>query len=261
MFEKFKTMDEVNAYLGSATIECLFCGNHYQQLGNHILRAHAIDCVEYKEHFGIPRSRKLVSAPLHEKLSAATARRIAAQGEGWLEEFMAKGAAARDASTTEKRIAHVPAVRARLKETGLAGVRASHEKMGGKLAMVRCPDCSVEHQVSAWAATRKGSVLCPPCKQAHIRHTSRNRPDKAARSARQEGIRRARIANGEIISVLARDIFDFVNVQSGPVTTAEIIAAVWPGHPEIKRVNFKKRISDLLNAGRLKKVRPGVYFT
>ncbi len=70
----FQTLDEIDAYLGGLTIECLLCGKQYQQLGNHLRQAHALDCEGYKRQFGIPKSRTLVSDRLHEKLSVTSVK-------------------------------------------------------------------------------------------------------------------------------------------------------------------------------------------
>jgi len=259
--DEFKTLDEIDAYLGGSTIECLICGGVFQQLGNHIRPAHTIDCAEYKEQFGIPRTRKLVSARLHEKLNAASAKMILARGDEWEECFKKKGEAARGKSNLGNKIVHVPAVKTRLREIGLAGCNSSHKKYKDGLKPTTCPDCGVSHQVPAWASFRKDVTRCPACKKSHMQLMDRNRPNKKERNARHSKNRRERVGSGESISTLGREIFEYVVAQNRPVKTKEIVGALYPKHSDIKKVNFKKRISDLLISGHLLRVKPGIYLS
>ncbi|WP_395451174.1 MucR family transcriptional regulator [Aminobacter sp. UC22_36] len=58
--EKFRTNEEIAAYLRGDKIACLLCGKFYRQLSPHTARIHNIDAADYKERFGIPQCRGLV---------------------------------------------------------------------------------------------------------------------------------------------------------------------------------------------------------
>lgn len=255
-FEMFKTMDELNAYFGRPFIECLLCGKEYQALGNHIRIAHAWNCQEYKLHFGIPVTQRLVSARLHQKLSAAATKMMEARGTEWEVNFKERG---RKHSNIGKTWVPVPAIARKLRQSAKKGAAASHEKFKGQSCSVACPECGASHEVTAWASFSKRGVLCADCLRVRINKRERNRPNKAERNVSKNVNRRARLANGEIIGSLAQEIYDYVSVQTEDVGIGEIIDAIWPRHPKIVRANFKKRVSDLLSAKRLVAIRPGVY--
>lgn len=67
--EVFKTYHEINEYFSGDEITCLLCGNGYTTLPAHLGSIHGISADAYKEMFGLPLSRGLVSDSHHEKIS------------------------------------------------------------------------------------------------------------------------------------------------------------------------------------------------
>lgn len=56
----FETMAEVDEYLGQELIQCLECGRHYKMLtGKHLRLVHGMTPDEYRQRWGIPRTRGL----------------------------------------------------------------------------------------------------------------------------------------------------------------------------------------------------------
>lgn len=256
--QMFRTMDAVEAYLGGATIRCLLCGREMQQLGNHLRAKHAWDKDQYKRHFGIPKTRKLVSGALHEKLSAAADKMMAKRGSEWDQNFKQRGIAISHSTVRNRSYVPVLATVDKLRGNAAKASRAFHAKYSGS-AMSLCPDCGRLHPTSAQAALKKDGVRCPGCRTLWQRKKERASASTKARTKKQYKKRQARIGGGEIVSQLAQDIYDFVAGREGPARTKEIIEAVSGKHPGIKRQNYKKRISDLLAAGRLERVEPGLY--
>lgn len=67
---KFQTMAEVDAYFAQDPLPCLICGGRYNSLHQHVYHTHKMKADEYKEQFGIPWRRGLISASMREKQSA-----------------------------------------------------------------------------------------------------------------------------------------------------------------------------------------------
>lgn len=65
---QFATMAEVDAYLSGNLIQCLECGHFFRSLARH-LKQHGFDADQYREKFGIPWGRGLISSQLHTALS------------------------------------------------------------------------------------------------------------------------------------------------------------------------------------------------
>jgi hypothetical protein len=57
----FATPSELERYFSGDTIECLVCGHHFLRLGSHLISKHGMTIDEYKERFGLPWSRALVT--------------------------------------------------------------------------------------------------------------------------------------------------------------------------------------------------------
>ncbi len=260
-FEAFKTMDEVDSYLGGSSIVCLICDGYYQALGNHLRLAHAWDCASYKLHYGIPKTRKLVSDRLHQKLSALSEKMMAARGTEWEVNFKERGREFHGGRKGQH-YTPVPATVRKLRQNQKMASLAAHAKLDGKIRLAQCPDCGTAHHVPAVASYKSSGVCCPSC--LRIRTTGRElkrrgSPERIAQGKKRTALRDGRIRNGEIISTLAGEIRDYIAKQDNAVTTAVIIEAIWPAHPGIARVNFKKRISELLRAEQIIAVRPGLY--
>lgn len=54
--ERFKSREELVAYLSGDRITCLLCGNAFRFLAPHIKRTHGIPSETYKAQFGIPQN-------------------------------------------------------------------------------------------------------------------------------------------------------------------------------------------------------------
>jgi hypothetical protein len=60
MKQIFQTREEVNEYLTSTpSIECLLCHKRFDSLAGHVSKKHGITLIEYKEKFGLPRTKPL----------------------------------------------------------------------------------------------------------------------------------------------------------------------------------------------------------
>lgn len=57
----FETMEEVDAYYDAEKLTCLMCGHAYVALHVHLRNSHAMTADEYKEKYGIPWRRGLIS--------------------------------------------------------------------------------------------------------------------------------------------------------------------------------------------------------
>lgn len=72
----FESKAEVEAYFEGEKIECLLCGRMLKSLSTHLSRIHDVECDEYREKFGLPYSKGLVSSVTSGKCSAGLHRRI-----------------------------------------------------------------------------------------------------------------------------------------------------------------------------------------
>jgi hypothetical protein len=59
---QFKARREIENYFSGATIECLLCRRHFKRLQTHLAAKHQMSADEYKERFGLPWTRGLISA-------------------------------------------------------------------------------------------------------------------------------------------------------------------------------------------------------
>lgn len=75
----FKDMEEVREYFDRDKLTCLFCGREYISLHKHLLFSHDVTPEVYKETFGLPWRRGLISRVLKEK-QAKTMNRQRKQG-------------------------------------------------------------------------------------------------------------------------------------------------------------------------------------
>lgn len=65
----FKTVFEIENYFSGDKIECLVCGKWFKELGWHLKKKHNMQCDEYREKYGLPWTRGLVSEELHVRKS------------------------------------------------------------------------------------------------------------------------------------------------------------------------------------------------
>ena len=69
---KFTTRVEVDRYFSNDEgIQCLLCGRFLGTLQNHLQIVHGISHEEYRERYGLPWRKGLVSRKVSKKLSAA----------------------------------------------------------------------------------------------------------------------------------------------------------------------------------------------
>ena len=78
-FATFRTQAQVKRYLGGATISCLLCGGCFQRLASHLAYKHDLSARQYKDRYGLPRSRGLTSKKPRLKSGWSPARRAKAR--------------------------------------------------------------------------------------------------------------------------------------------------------------------------------------
>jgi len=76
----FKTVAEIGKYYSGDRIQCLVCGKWFKELGWHLKKKHEMSCDEYKEKYGLPWARGLVSEELHIRRSDI-AKKLTASGK------------------------------------------------------------------------------------------------------------------------------------------------------------------------------------
>ena len=78
----FETKEEINKYFSGDKIQCLICCKWFMSLGCHVLKMHDITVDEYKDKFGLPYSRGLVSDAYRAVQSKRMLKRYAAGEKG-----------------------------------------------------------------------------------------------------------------------------------------------------------------------------------
>jgi len=74
---KFTTKDEIDQYFSNADgIQCLLCGRFFENLSGHLWIFHDISHEQYRDHYGLPWRKGLVSRKVSEKLSSILTKRI-----------------------------------------------------------------------------------------------------------------------------------------------------------------------------------------
>jgi len=74
---QFKTRSEVEEYFSNEEgIQCLLCGQAMETLHNHLQIVHGVSHQEYRERYGLPWRKGLVSRAVSKKLSTALTNRI-----------------------------------------------------------------------------------------------------------------------------------------------------------------------------------------
>ena len=162
----FKTMAEVDAYLGGETIRCTICGGDFEMLGTH-LRSHRVTQRDYKTSMGIPLTRKLSVEKIRKRAQSRAIKRIA-NGE------MRTSADPEHA----KLIARVP--RAIVRPTAPAAIASMRHglKTNPSLTPVpsACSQCGADAGMRREHAVLKHAcrILCRDCKkQRHIESEQR----------------------------------------------------------------------------------------
>jgi predicted transcriptional regulator len=75
--EPFQTREQVDEYLSGESLQCLICGRRFNGLHMHLKFKHGITDDEYRQRFGIPRSRSLTSVTYRAKATAGQAATVA----------------------------------------------------------------------------------------------------------------------------------------------------------------------------------------
>lgn len=65
----FETIEELEAYTGGPTIQCLECGKWFKSLATHLPRIHGMSHDDYRQKWGIPKRFALAGTATREKLS------------------------------------------------------------------------------------------------------------------------------------------------------------------------------------------------
>ena len=74
---KFKTLEEIDEYLGDKRVQCLRCGRWFSMLGIHLRLKHGMTTDEYREIYGIPWSMGLDSKEQTARRGVESKKRIA----------------------------------------------------------------------------------------------------------------------------------------------------------------------------------------
>lgn len=74
------SLEEINSYLRDDRIVCLRCGKSYKSLATHINRIHGLTGDEYRDMYGLPWGRGLITPETRQNHSKSTISRIEA---GW----------------------------------------------------------------------------------------------------------------------------------------------------------------------------------
>jgi hypothetical protein len=81
----FECREDVDSYLGGDKIICLLCGLDFRGLGPHLSAVHLISDDQYREKYGLPYKRGLVSAASHALMSESAKKCFADNKEAKLE--------------------------------------------------------------------------------------------------------------------------------------------------------------------------------
>ena len=74
---KFSTKDEIDHYFSNADgIQCLLCGHFFKNLSVHLRIGHDISHEQYRDWYGLPWRKGLVSRKVSKKLSSILTKRI-----------------------------------------------------------------------------------------------------------------------------------------------------------------------------------------
>jgi len=74
---KFTTKKDIEQYFSNPDgIQCLLCGRIHKALGKHLLMVHGVSHEEYRDRYGLPWRRGLVSRELSNRLSDNITKRI-----------------------------------------------------------------------------------------------------------------------------------------------------------------------------------------
>jgi len=75
--EKFSTKDEIDHYFSNSDgIQCLLCGHFFKNLSVHLRIGHDISHEQYRDWYGLPWRKGLVSRKVSKKLSSILTKRI-----------------------------------------------------------------------------------------------------------------------------------------------------------------------------------------
>ena len=68
--DKFQTLQKIEEYFDQDRLTCLLCGRTYISLHKHLLFTHKVQADDYKETYGIPWVRGLISRTLRKRQAA-----------------------------------------------------------------------------------------------------------------------------------------------------------------------------------------------
>jgi len=58
----FRNRDQIEQYFSGVAIQCLLCRRTFQRLAGHLMAKHEMSADDYRERFGLPWSRGLISS-------------------------------------------------------------------------------------------------------------------------------------------------------------------------------------------------------
>ena len=74
---QFKTKDEIDQYFSDPDgIQCLLCGRYFEFLSGHLRKSHDISHEQYRDWYGLPWRKGLVSRTVSKKISSNLTKRI-----------------------------------------------------------------------------------------------------------------------------------------------------------------------------------------
>ena len=161
--EIFSSHKEIQEYFSGDELTCLLCGNGFDSLPAHLASIHDITADFYKEMFGLPFSRGLVTDQLHDKLSKDCIER----GIGKDKEFME---AARGKICHEKIRPINKVIKKYCNDKLGSAVKNSPNQIAKRTNLVNasCSLCgnTLERQITEYAVLVQGcKVLCEKCQR------------------------------------------------------------------------------------------------
>lgn len=192
----FASDEQVEEYLSGvdagAKLMCLLCGKCYANLGRHVSSGHGMPPADYRQHFGIPQGRGLVSPGLHGRLVRRSLDQAAmreAISPGYHARTTAMGRAVK-ATLAQTQRPLAPATLARLREQARSwGSPASQSDIAA------CCVCGARLVTNKLMKYRHSSgMYCKRCwKEVRQPEHRELRRERAARKRREQAIR-ARLA-------------------------------------------------------------------
>ena len=158
----FKTYDEIQKYFDHDEILCLICGNGFVSLPAHLSAIQDISADAYKEMFGLPLSRGLITNEFHEHRSDDCKKRKIGKDK----EFMLK---MQDVERLTQRAMN-PCLRQYTNLQLAKAVKGNKNHVVNKKNIVKafCSNCAgmIEREITEHALLVQGcKILCNKCKR------------------------------------------------------------------------------------------------